>query len=76
MKLSWRQKPKNDSGLVPKLINYIPEQNKQINEVSEATDYNFTEVQKLINEFFFSDEDHLDEVFGEEEDEEEDEDTD
>jgi hypothetical protein len=76
MKLSWMKKPKMNDVAVAKLINYIPEQIEQMNEVAEATDYSFTEVQKLINEFFFSDEDHLDEVFGEEEDEDEDEDED
>ena len=50
---------KIDNGLVPKLITYIPEQIEQIKEVASETDYSFTEVQKLINEYFFEDEDNI-----------------
>jgi len=73
MKLNWLKKPKINDVAVAKLINYVPEQVEQMNEVAEETDYSFTEVQKLINKFFFSDEDHLDEVFGEQVEEDEDE---
>ena len=39
----------------------------------EETGYNFTEVQRMINDYFFSDDKNLDEVFGEAEDVEDDE---
>ena len=41
--------------------------------VEEETGYNFTEVQRMINDYFFSDDKNLDEVFGEAEDVEDDE---
>tara|TARA_B100001013_G_scaffold306617_1_gene209829 strand:+ start:1056 stop:1283 length:228 start_codon:yes stop_codon:yes gene_type:complete len=67
--MRWKKKIKIDNGLVPKLINYIPEQIEQIKEVASETDYSFTEVQKMINSYFFEDEDNVDDVFGESEDE-------
>ena len=56
--------------MTKKLQNYTEETLEQIEEVQDATGYNFTEVQKMINDYFFSDDNHLDEVFGEEEDDE------
>ena len=44
-----------------------------LEEMNEATELGFTEVQRKINKFFFSNPDNLDEVFGAEEDDEEDE---
>jgi len=59
---------------IDKLIKYTPEDAESIDELSEDTGYNFTEIQRKINDFFFSNDDNLDEVFGEfEESDEEDE---
>ena len=59
---------------IDKLIKYTPEDAENIDELSEDTGYNFTEIQRKINDFFFSNDDNLDEVFGEfEESDEEDE---
>ena len=61
---------------VKKLIGYSEEDEDNISELQDTTDFSFTEVQRMINNFFFSDVKNLDEVFGEEEevdDEEEDE---
>jgi len=66
--LRWKRKTNG----ISKLINYPDEQAEQLNEVVEETGFNFTEVQKMINDFFFNDDENLDEVFGEVEDDEED----
>ena len=66
--MRWKRKKMND--MTKKLQNYTEETLEQIEEVQDATGYNFTEVQKMINDYFFSDDNHLDEVFGEEEDDE------
>ena len=61
---------------VKKLIGYSEEDEDNISELQDTTDFSFTEVQRMINNIFFSDVKNLDEVFGEEEevdDEEEDE---
>jgi hypothetical protein len=50
---------------IDKLIAYKQDDLENINELSEDTGYNFTEIQRKINNFFFSDVDNLDEVFGE-----------
>jgi hypothetical protein len=65
--LRWKRKTNG----ISKLINYPDEQAEQLNEVVEETGFNFTEVQKMINDFFFNDDENLDEVFGEVEDDEE-----
>lgn len=58
---------------IDKLIKYTPEDAESIDELSEDTGYNFTEIQRKINDFFFSNDDNSDEVFGEfEESDEED----
>ena len=51
--------------MIDKLIAYKEDDLENINELSEDTGYNFTEIQRKINNFFFSDVDNLDEVFGE-----------
>jgi hypothetical protein len=56
---------------VKKLIGYTEQDEENISELQETTDFSFTEVQRKINDFFFSDVKNLDEVFGEEEDEDE-----
>lgn len=66
--MRWKRKTNG----ISKLINYPDEQAEQLNEVVEETGFNFTEVQKMINDFFFNDDENLDEVFGEVEDDEED----
>ena len=58
---------------VKKLIGYSEEDEDNISELQEVTDFSFTEVQRKINNFFFSNPDNLDEVFGEEEEEDDDE---
>jgi len=69
--LRWKKKTNG----ISKLINYPDELSEQLNEVVDETGFNFTEVQKMINEFFFDDDENLEAVFGlEYEDEEEDED--
>jgi len=59
---------------VKKLIGYTEEDDDNISELQDATDFSFTEIQRKINNFFFSNADNLDEVFGEEEDEDDEED--
>ena len=59
--------------LVDKLIGYKNDDLENINELVEDTGFSFTEIQRKINAFFFSDVDNLDEVFGELEDTDEDE---
>ena len=61
---------------IDKLIAYKQDDLENINELSEDTGYSFTEIQRKINNFFFSDVDNLDELFGpiEETDEEDEED--
>jgi len=60
---------------VKKLIGYTEEDDDNINELQDATDFSFTEIQrKIINNFFFSKPENLDAVFGEEEDEDDEED--
>lgn len=69
--MRWKKKTNG----ISKLINYPDELSEQLNEVVDETGFNFTEVQKMINEFFFDDDENLEAVFGlEYEDEEEDED--
>lgn len=68
--MRWKKKTNG----ISKLINYPDEQAEQLNEVVDETGFNFTEVQKMINEFFFDADENLEAVFGlEYEDEEEDE---
>ena len=69
--MRWKRKKMNN--FVSKLINYSEEMNQDIETVEEETGYNFTEVQRMINDYFFSDYKNLDEVFGEAEDVEDDE---
>jgi len=54
-----------------KLIGYKKDDLDNINQMAEDTGFSFTEIQRKINAFFFSDIDNLDEVFGELEDEDE-----
>jgi hypothetical protein len=68
--MRWKKKTKIDNGLVPKLINYIPEQIEALNEIAEETDFSFTEVQKMINEYFLEGNEDIEEVFGESDNEE------
>ena len=69
--MRWKKKTNG----ISKLINYPDKLSEQLNEVVYETGFNFTEVQKMINEFFFNDDENLEAVFGlEYEDEEEDED--
>ena len=69
--MRWKKKTNG----ISKLINYPDELSEQLNEVVYETGFNFTEVQKMINEFFFDNDENLEAVFGlEYEDEEEDED--
>ena len=56
-----------------KLIRYDTEDEENMQVVQDQTDYSFTEIQRKINKFFFSDDENIDEVFGVEVDEEEDE---
>ena len=70
--MRWKKKTNG----ISKLINYPDELSEQLNEVVDETGFNFTEVQKMINEFFFDDDGNLEAVFGlEYEDEEEDDET-
>lgn len=66
--MRWKRKTNG----INKLINYSDEQAEQLDEVVEETGYNFTEVQKMINDFFFGDDENVDDVFGVDEDDEED----
>ena len=59
---------------VKKLIGYTEEDDDNISELQDATDFSFTEIQRKINNFFFSKPENLDTVFGEEEDEDDEED--
>ena len=61
--------------LVDKLIGYKNDDLENINELVEDTGFSFTEIQRKINSFFFSDVGNLDELFGELEDDDEEEDT-
>ena len=61
---------------VKKLIGYTEEDDDNISELQDATDFSFTEIQRKINNYFFSDSKNLDAVFGEEVDEDEEEDED
>ena len=63
-----RRKNQKMNVYVKKLIGYTEEDEENISELQETTDFSFTEVQRKINDFFFSDVKNLDEVFGEEED--------
>ena len=69
--MRWKRKKMNN--FVSKLINYSEEMNQDIETVEEETGYNITEVQRMITDYFFSDDKNLDEVFGEAEDVEDDE---
>ena len=66
-----RRKNQKMNVYVKKLIGYSEEDEDNISELQEVTDFSFTEVQRKINNFFFSNPDNLDEVFGEEEDDDE-----
>ena len=59
---------------IDKLIKYTPENNENIEVLSEDTGFSFTEIQRKINNYFFSGEENLNEVFGELEEIDEDED--
>ena len=59
---------------VKKLIGYSEEDEDNISELQDTTDFSFTEVQRMINNFFFSNVKNLDEVFGEEEEDDDEED--
>ena len=61
--------------LVDKLIGYKNDDLENINELVEDTGFSFTEIQRKINSFFFSDVVNLYELFGELEDDDETEDT-
>jgi hypothetical protein len=74
--MRWKKRQMNVNGLVPKLINYVPEQIEALKEIAEETNYSFTEVQKMINEYFLEGTEDIEEVFGESDEEEEDEDSD
>ena len=54
-----------------KLIRYDTEDEEDMQGLQDQTDYSFTEIQRKINKFFFSDDENIDEVFGVEVDEEE-----
>ena len=66
-----RRRKNKKMNSVKKLIGYTEQDEENISELQETTDFSFTEVQRKINDFFFSDVKNLDEVFGEEEDEDE-----
>ena len=59
-----------------KLIGYDEEDEENIEDLQESTDFSFTEVQRKINKFFFGNPENLDEVFGEEVEEDDDDDDD
>jgi len=61
--------------MIDKLIGYKEDDIDNMNQISEDTGFSFTEIQRKINGFFFSDVDNLEEVFGELEDEDDEEDT-
>ena len=56
-----------------KLIRYDTEDEENMQVVQDQTDYSFTEIQRKINKFFFSDDENIDEVFGVEVDDDEEE---
>ena len=57
--------------MIDKLIGYKNDDLENINELVEDTGFSFTEIQRKINGFFFSDVGNLDELFGELEDDDE-----
>lgn len=59
-----------------KLIGYDEEDEENLEDLQESTDFSFTEVQRKINKFFFSNPENSDEVFGEEVEEDDDDDDD
>jgi len=69
--MAIRRRKNKKMNSVKKLIGYTEEDDDNINELQEATDFSFTEIQRKINNFFFSKPENLDAVFGEEEDEDE-----
>ena len=70
-----RRRKNSKMNLVDKLIGYKNDDLENINELVEDTGFSFTEIQRKINSFFFSDVGNLDELFGELEDDDETEDT-
>jgi len=70
-----RRRKNSKMNLVDKLIGYKNDDLENINELVEDTGFSFTEIQRKINSFFFSDVGNLDELFGELEDDDEEEDT-
>jgi len=66
-----RRRKNSKMNMFEKLIGYKKDDLDNINQMSEDTGFSFTEIQRKINAFFFSDIDNLDEVFGELEDEDE-----
>ena len=71
-----RRRMNGKLNVVKKLIGYDEEDDENLQELQDATDFSFTEVQRKINKFFFSNDKNLDAVFGEEVDEDEEEDED
>ena len=69
--MAIRRRKNKKMNSVKKLIGYTEEDDDNINELQEATDFSFTEIQRKINNFFFSKPENLDAVFGEQEDEDE-----
>ena len=49
------------------------EDEEDMQGLQDQTDYSFTEIQRKINKFFFSDDENIDEVFGVEVDDDEEE---
>ena len=70
-----RRRKNSKMNMFEKLIGYKKDDLDNINQMSEDTGFSFTEIQRKINAFFFSDVDNLDEVFGELEDEDEEEES-
>jgi len=68
-----RRRKNSKMNLVDKLIGYKNDDLENINELAKDTGYSFTEIQRKINGFFFSDVDNLDELFGPLEDTDDDE---
>lgn len=69
-----RRRKNSKMDRIDKLIKYTPENNENIEVLSEDTGFSFTEIQRKINNYFFSGEENLNEVFGELEEIDEDED--
>jgi len=69
------RRTKRKMNMIDKLIGYKEDDIDNMNQISEDTGFSFTEIQRKINGFFFSDVDNLEEVFGELEDEDDEEDT-